>query len=143
MRTLKSFLYMQLIWFTAATAFNLLSALAVSQGHQGFAGNTPLQAQAFVIVFGLVTLTGFLRTPRVFQVAAPVVVILLALGGVGRHFTSPIEDYASLRHWYLAVGINLFGSVAYLTASIAAFRLNGTAQPHSQAPRRPNREHET
>lgn len=122
MSALSSIIMGQIIWFVAATLFNLGSWLAISAGNAGWAGNTPLQAQIFVCVFGMLIIAGLFDAQRVLKYVGPLVVIVLALGGVGRHLIAPSSDYASTLSWAIAVSINVLGVIAFALGVFAAWR---------------------
>lgn len=111
MRFFKIFLAGQILWFVAASTYNFLSMRAVMAGQKGWAGDTPVQAEIFVLLFGLIILTGFLKSKTIYRFGLPIVLLMLVVGGVIRHLQAPPEAYASSAHWIWAIGINLFGSV--------------------------------
>ena len=114
----------QIFWFIAATAFNLASWQANLAGNPGWAGNTPLQAEIFVLMFGLVTLAAMVGAIRIVKFAGPGVILLLLVGGVARHFLGSTEDYASALTWAVAIGINMFGACAFAWGVFDAWRGN-------------------
>jgi hypothetical protein len=107
-------LYAQVIWFIAATGFNVLSIMAIAQGQAGWAGPSPVSAQGIATVMGAVIIFGFLGWRKTYLVAASVALAFLALGGVGRHLVAAAAAYASSTTWTVAIAINLFGCLAFL-----------------------------
>ena len=72
-------LYAQVIWFIAATGFNVLSITAIAQGQAGWAGPSPVSAQGIATVMGAVIIFGFLGWRKTYLVAASVALAFLAL----------------------------------------------------------------
>lgn len=111
-------LYAQVIWFVAATVFNVLSIMAIADGQTGWAGPTPASSQIIATAMATIIIFGFLAWRKTYLVAALIVLALLALGGVGRHLFADISTYASMTTWAMAIGINLFGCLAFLAGII-------------------------
>tara|TARA_Y100001951_G_C11241523_1_gene240787 strand:+ start:567 stop:947 length:381 start_codon:yes stop_codon:yes gene_type:complete len=110
----RNALYAQVIWFIAATIFNVLSIVAMADGQTGWAGPTPVSSQIIATVMAAVIVFGFLAWRRTYPVAASLVLVALALGGVGRHLYADASAYASTTTWAMAIGINVFGCLAFL-----------------------------
>jgi hypothetical protein len=110
------------IWFGAATLFNLLSMHAVAGGATGWAGDMPLTAQIVATLMGGVVVIGSVGWLRMYRITAPAVLVLLVAGGVIRHLLADPTGYASSTTWALALGINLFGSCAFLGGTFYAWR---------------------
>lgn len=116
----RNALYAQVIWFIGATLFNALSIIAIAKGQTGWAGPTPISAQVIATIMATVIVFGFLAWRKTYLAAASIVFALLAIGGVGRHFLAEPSDYASATTWAIAIGINVFGCVAFLTGIVLA-----------------------
>ena len=111
----KAALWLQLVWFALAVSYNCLSLAAMAAGAPGFAGDQPTTVSALIAVFAFaaVTLTGFMPRKRLYRVAAPIVLLLLLVGGVLKHVMLGPASYASHDHWIAAILINGFGVAAY------------------------------
>lgn len=116
----KAALYAQVIWFIGATMFNTLSIMAIEGGQTGWAGPTPASSQLVATVMAAVIVLGFLAQRKAYLVAACLVLMLLAFGGVGRHVVADASTYASTATRVGAIGINLFGCWAFLAGIIHA-----------------------
>lgn len=116
-------LWLQLVWFLLAVTYNCLSLAAMADGGPGFAGDQPTTISALIAVFafGAVTLTGFMPRKRLYRIAAPIVLVLLLVGGVLKHLTLGPASYASYDHWLAAILINAFGVAAYTFGARVAF----------------------
>lgn len=116
-------LWLQLIWFALAASYNCLSLATMAGGGAGFAGDPPttISALVAVFVFGAVTLTGFMQRKSPYRVAAPIVLVLLLVGGVLKHVMLGPASYASYDHWLVAILINAFGVAAYALGARVAF----------------------
>jgi hypothetical protein len=110
----RNALYAQVIWFLAATIFNVLSIVAIADGQTGWAGPTPASSQVIATIMATIIVFGFLAWRKTYLIAASVVLIVLALGGVGRHLVADASAYASMTTWAIAIGINVFGCLAFL-----------------------------
>jgi hypothetical protein len=110
------------IWFGAASTFNLLSMRAIAQGQVGWAGPTPLTAQIVATLMACVILLGVVHWIKAYRFAAPVVLVLLFVGGVYRHLVADSADYASSATWAFAIGINLYGCCVFSRGVLLAWR---------------------
>ncbi|MGK0266291.1 MAG: hypothetical protein ACI82N_000535 [Maricaulis sp.] len=124
METLQLALYAQLIWFAAATFYNLLSMRAIASGNSGWSGASPARTELFVLLFAAVIMLGLFKQYHLYRWAALLVAPVLFAGGVLRHFLAPPKTYASSAHRAWAIGINLFGVGSFLAGSIGAWRLH-------------------
>ncbi|MEH6716097.1 hypothetical protein [Parasphingorhabdus flavimaris] len=117
-------LYAQIVWCVLASAYNCLSLLAIANGGIGFAGDasTTQSAMVAVVIFGAVTLAGFLGRVKIYKVLSPIVVIALCVGGVLKHLNLGPATYASEWHWIVAILINSFGVIAYTIGAFASYR---------------------
>lgn len=124
MTLLKASLVGQIVWFLAASTYNILSLRAIGLGAPGFAGDaaTTRSAMIAVAIFGAVTVLGMLRSKTLCKYVVPIVAVVLFVGGVVKHIYLGPADYASKQYWILAIAINCFGTVAYVTGAVAAFR---------------------
>ena len=112
--SLATIILFQITWFLAATAFNLLSYLALRRGQKGWAGPDAVKAQMGVLVFAAaIVLSGF-GPVLLANLAALIVGLLLFLGGVVRHMRADPSTYASRFTLVAAVSVNLFGSFSFL-----------------------------
>lgn len=119
----KTALWMQTVWFALAVSYNCFSLVSMANGGAGFAGDRAgtISALAAVVLFGAVTLAGFLRRERLFRVFSPLVVVLLLVGGVLKHLMLGPVSYASYNHWLTAIMINGFGVAAFAFGAALAF----------------------
>ena len=120
----KGTLYAQLAWAAVATGYNVLSLIAISSGEQGFAGDgaTTQRAAITVAFFAFVTIAGLAGWSRTYRLLAPLVTLILFAGGVVKHVMVDLAGFASFALWLTAIGINLFGSAAFLGGVVAAYR---------------------
>jgi len=116
----RNALYAQVICFIAATIFNVLSIMAIADGQTGWAGPTPTSSQVIATIMATVIFFGFLAWRKTYLLAASLVFLVLALGGVGRHLFADAADYASTTTWAMAIGINVFGCLAFLAGIVLA-----------------------
>jgi hypothetical protein len=124
-------LFAQLAWFVMAAAYNSFSLLAISRTGIGFAGDQPATVSAMiaVAVFTAVTLCGLKGWLIAYRILAPLVTVMLFVGGVLKHLNAGPEHYASDLAWTLAIAINVFGVVAYAVGSAASFRRSALHTP--------------
>lgn len=125
MLSLRPSLFEQLVWAALATSYNIASLVALNQGEQGFAGDagTTSSAMVSVVLFTLVTMLGLFDKLTLYRILAPIILVLLLLGGVLKHALADAENYASQTLWFTAIAINTFGVAAYAWGVIAAFRV--------------------
>lgn len=119
----------QLVWFALATIYNGLSLVSIARTGAGFAGDqtATISAMAAVIMFGTVTMLGLKGWLFLYRILAPIVTVLLCVGGVLKHVNAGPADYASQLAWVMAIGINVFGVTAYVVGSAAAFKVRDAA----------------
>ncbi len=126
---MKAALVMQVVWFALAIGYNCLSLGAIAGGEPGFAGGWADTTSALiaVVLFGVITLIGFLRNTGLYRILALVVSLMLLGGGVLKHVFLGPELYASYFHWLAAILINAVGVIAYAVGAGLAFRSPETA----------------
>lgn len=129
MSLLKKALYAQLAWFALATTYNGLSLFSIARSGVGFAGDkaATLSALAAVVAFISVTVAGLKGCVTPYRILAPIVTVLLCVGGVLKHLFAGPADYASYHAWVLAILINVFGVAGYAVGSVAAFKMRVAA----------------
>ena len=119
----KAALWLQIVWFALAVSYNCLSLASMAVGGRGFAGDQSgtVSALAVVVLFGTVTLTGFIRRKTLYRLFAPAVLVMLLVGGVLKHMMLGPVSYSSYSHWLVAILINAFGVAAYTLGVRFAF----------------------
>ncbi len=114
-------LWLQVTWFTLATAFNIMSMRALAEGHRGWGGPNAKSAQVVVTLIGLVIAMGYFAWSSAYGIAAGVVAALLVVGGIGRHIVADASDYASGATRWAGVGINVLGALAFAMGALRAY----------------------
>lgn len=121
----KAALYMQILWFALALGYNFLSLASMAAGGPGYAGNqvSTVLATVAVLLFGAVTLAGFMRRKTLYKILSPLVLVMLLVGGVVKHVILGPDSYASYGHWLTAILINVLGVIAYAVGARLALLL--------------------
>lgn len=114
---------LQLIWFSLAMAFNLVSYLRVHEGEAALTPTNPAIGIAFVLICGLIILYGMWLPNWLYRIAIFSLGFVLAYSGVFLHVlafvvNSALDNYLSFVSWFLAVSINVYGSIMFLWGAL-------------------------
>lgn len=121
---LKNLLRLQLAYFIAGMAYNVLSYALSSSNGAPLAPTAPLMGGASMIVYALFLLPGAFRRITIYRVLMALAAIAMGYGGVVKHvinFFGNLPLYRSLTAWAFALGINLFGLVLNIIAAAGWF----------------------
>ena len=119
----KSVLYAQVLWLSCAIGYNLISIWRLQNGMDSLIGKNPEYALVSLSIFAVAISLGFVGIKKGYLVMLCLLTPCLMYIGVYRHINaiavdSSLEQYANYNAWIWAIGINVFGSSAFILALI-------------------------
>jgi hypothetical protein len=119
-------LFLQCVYFVLGMGFHITNAVVTALGEKGLSPNDPLTGIAFMVVYAILLVPGFLRQIANYRYMMILAILLFFYGGIYLHvqnFQQEILDlYFSTGVWAVIFGINSFGLLLNLIAAIGCFR---------------------
>ena len=117
-------LLLQLLFLLLGIAYNAASILQTRSGERPLTPNSPVAGGLGLLIYGLCLTAGFNGSYLLYRGLMALFLFLIGYVGIIRHcigYARTPELYTSGLSWFVAVAINLFGTLLNLLAATGRF----------------------